>query len=121
MTGPLAGFIVTIGSGGRVTSRDSVADALLHDKKLMAEVQGTSQVEEKAGSDSGQGKDVPKAVEKPSGQLIAKEEIVEGRLGWDARTAFNSPFASMASLTSVCYESNSSFKDSAALDSGHYS
>ena len=85
MVSPVADFVVSLGLDGRVVSQGTqVSDALKANSKLRAQVAETSKITEKeAKAEEMEGTEEPKA-EKPTGQLVAKEEILEGRVGWTA-------------------------------------
>lgn len=85
MVAPIADFVVSLGSDGRVVSQgDQVSDALKLNSKLRAEVAETSKIEEKEEKvENAEGPEDLKK-DKPSGQLIQKEEIQVGRIGWPA-------------------------------------
>ncbi|KAG8864753.1 hypothetical protein FRB96_003338, partial [Tulasnella sp. 330] len=90
MTAPLADFVVTVGSNGRVTSQDSIPEALSKDLELREAAQETTEVEKK--EDQVVDDKAPAKEKKPSGQLIANEETAEGRIVWSAFTFFFSGF-----------------------------
>lgn len=84
MLAPIADFVVSIGSDGRILSQGEASDALKKDATLAAEVEEDQEiVEKKEKVESLENTDKPKDT-KPSGQLIAAEEIVEGRIGLPA-------------------------------------
>lgn len=85
MTSALADYVVALGSNGRISSRGSVSEALEKDSDLRADVTTVNESNEKEGKViDPEDNALPKEGDKPSGQLIAKEEIIEGRVGWDA-------------------------------------
>ncbi|KZS93246.1 P-loop containing nucleoside triphosphate hydrolase protein [Sistotremastrum niveocremeum HHB9708] len=80
---PVASFVVSLGLDGRVVSQGSMADALSHNKTLLADVAQEQQAIENAKENS----DAPivEAKEvKPDGKLIVAEEIAEGHISWQA-------------------------------------
>lgn len=78
MTAPLADFVVTVGSNGRVTSQDSIPEALSTDLELREAVEDNAEIEEK--EEEAVDEKVPAKEKKPSGQLIANEETAEVRI-----------------------------------------
>ncbi|KAH7073426.1 hypothetical protein BKA62DRAFT_734051, partial [Auriculariales sp. MPI-PUGE-AT-0066] len=86
----LAQFVVSLSIDGRILSRGSISEALLKDKKLLAEVEKAKE-ENKAEEEV---IDEPKPDEtedkprdkKADGKLIVAEEIEEGHVSWPART-----------------------------------
>ncbi|KAG9012453.1 hypothetical protein FRB94_006069 [Tulasnella sp. JGI-2019a] len=92
MTAPLADLVVTIGSNGRATSQDSIPEALNKDLRLREAAEQEAEIDKKEGQVvDANGK--PAAKEKmPSGQLVAQEEVAEGRIVWNAFTFFFSAF-----------------------------
>lgn len=94
MLAPVADFVVSIGSDGRILSQGQASDALKKDSKLAAEVEEDREiVEKKEKVENLEDGDKPKDA-KPTGQLIAAEEIVEGRIGLPAFKFFFSMFGS---------------------------
>ncbi|KAG8887722.1 hypothetical protein FRB98_009106 [Tulasnella sp. 332] len=89
LTAPIAGLVVVVGSDGSVTSLRSVAEALSRDPALhaeLAELQDDAQAKAPTVDNSAQTSVVED--KKPSGQLIAKETIAKGRIGWGPFTFF---------------------------------
>ncbi|KAH7102271.1 ATP-binding cassette transporter [Auriculariales sp. MPI-PUGE-AT-0066] len=84
----LAQFVVSLSIDGRILSRGSISEALLKDKKLLAEVEKAKE-ENKAEEEV---IDEPKPDEtedkprdkKADGKLIVAEEIEEGHVSWPA-------------------------------------
>lgn len=108
MVSPVADFVVSLGLDGRVVSQGTqVSDALKANSKLRAQVAETSKITEKeAKAEEMEGTEEPKA-EKPTGQLVAKEEILEGRVGWTACQFFSHSSYSFE-CTKICFQLNSS-------------
>ncbi|KAG8914828.1 hypothetical protein FRC01_003897, partial [Tulasnella sp. 417] len=95
MLAPIADFVVSIGSDGRILSQGQASDALKKDASLAAEVEEDQEiVEKKEKVETLEGDDKPKD-KKPAGKLIAAEEIVEGRIGLPAFKFFFSMFGSL--------------------------
>ncbi|KAG8972657.1 hypothetical protein FRC05_009668 [Tulasnella sp. 425] len=94
MLAPIADFVVSISSDGRILSQGEASDALKKDATLAAEIEEDQEiVEKKEKVENLENTDKPKDT-KPSGQLIAAEEIVEGRIGLPAFKFFFSMFGS---------------------------
>lgn len=84
MTAPLADLVISLGPNGSVSSQETVSEALRNNPVLLAEVEEALKILEKE-EDVIDGEEKASAKQdKPKGQLIAKEEIAEGRVGWDA-------------------------------------
>ncbi|KAG9020970.1 hypothetical protein FS837_007697, partial [Tulasnella sp. UAMH 9824] len=82
MLAPVADFIVSIGSDGRILSQGQASDALKKDPSLAAEAQEDQEIVEKREKvENLEGGDKPKGT-KPAGQLTAAEDIVEGHVGF---------------------------------------
>lgn len=84
MTSAVADYVVAVGANGRIISRGTIAEALERDPALRGDVAETSRVAKEEEKIIDPEEKPPKEGEKPSGQLITKEEISEGRVGWDA-------------------------------------
>ncbi|KAG8900334.1 hypothetical protein FRC00_013442 [Tulasnella sp. 408] len=94
MLAPIADFVVSIGPDGRIMSQGQASDALKKDADLAAEAEEGQEIMEKKGKvENLEGVDKPKDT-KPMGQLIAAEEIVEGRIGLRAFKFFFGMFGS---------------------------
>ncbi|KAG8914835.1 hypothetical protein FRC00_010530 [Tulasnella sp. 408] len=88
MLAPVADFVVSISSDGRIMSQGQASDALKKDANLAAEAEGDQEIVEKREKvENLEGGGKPKDT-KPAGQLIAAEEIVEGRIGLSAFNFF---------------------------------
>ncbi|KAG9028739.1 hypothetical protein FS837_003797, partial [Tulasnella sp. UAMH 9824] len=84
MLAPVAEFVVSIGSDGRIQSQGQASDALKKDANLAAEAEEDQEIVEKREKvENLEGGDKPKDT-KPAGQLIVAEEIVEGRIEFPA-------------------------------------
>ncbi|KAG8875180.1 hypothetical protein FRB98_008049 [Tulasnella sp. 332] len=84
MMAALADLVVSVGSNGRVTSQDTILDALIKHSELREISKNEAEIEKKE-------EQVVDAMEKPSvdrkrssGQLVAKEEVAEGKIVWSA-------------------------------------
>lgn len=79
---PIASYVLTMSSDGRVASHGPVAEVLDNDKQLRDELEQSEVVNEKA-EESVDSK--PEAdTKKVAGKLVAAEEIAMGRVGWSA-------------------------------------
>ena len=84
MAGPIADFVVSLGTDGRVMSQGSVADALKRNKRLRAALEKEQNVEEK--TEEVVDEQAPVEVKKGGdGKLVVAEEIAEGHVRWPAR------------------------------------
>jgi ABC-type glutathione transport system ATPase component len=81
LAGPLASFVVSLGSDGRILSRGSVDDAIARDARLAQ----TLANEAKALQQDTEGDDLGEeaATRKDDGKLMVSEEVEEGHVGWD--------------------------------------
>ncbi|KAJ7469587.1 hypothetical protein FB451DRAFT_1368560 [Mycena latifolia] len=78
---PIAHFIVTFGSDGRVDSQGSISEIVNRDPKLAAQIRNDEQVLDKAQQDI----DTEAPIAEPGeGKLIAAEEIQEGHVSASA-------------------------------------
>lgn len=83
MTESLAAFVAVTGRDGVVTGRASVTEALDQDVALRKDVERVEQALEKVPVEKDE-ISKPEQAAKPNGQLIAKEEVAKGRIGWEA-------------------------------------
>jgi hypothetical protein len=81
MATPIADFVVSLSSNGRINSQGTVGDALRKDRTLASEATVIEEIDRKEASviDAEETKPLSS-----SGKLVAKEEIVEGRVGFGA-------------------------------------
>ncbi|THH33272.1 hypothetical protein EUX98_g944 [Antrodiella citrinella] len=82
LTAPVADFVVSLSSDGRIISQGSLSSALAKDKTLQLEVnkeQQALEMEEQTVEET-----TAEASAKPKGQLIVEEEVAIGRLSWSA-------------------------------------
>lgn len=87
---PIADFVVSLGTDGRVASQGTLSKALSKDKKLAAEISQEQKQADKAEhtvDDTAVEADV--AAPKTDGKLIVAEEISEGHVSWAARKLFS--------------------------------
>ncbi|KAG8864769.1 hypothetical protein FRB96_003355 [Tulasnella sp. 330] len=92
MTSPIADYVVAVGSNGRIMSRGTVSDALKADPDLRGDVAKIAREKEDEEKIIDAKEEPAKDATKPSGQLITKEEVVEGRVGWEAFKFFFGSF-----------------------------
>lgn len=82
MTSTIADFIVSLGPHGSAIGRENISDILMKDPDLRDDVAAV--IQDHGKEDKSKVPEEPKEVEKITGQLTTEEEIVEGRIGWDA-------------------------------------
>ena len=76
---PIADFVVSLGTDGRVHSQGSLTHALEADKDLAAEIT------EQARQSKAEEEPAPETTErKQKGKLIVEEEVSMGQVGWSA-------------------------------------
>ncbi|TCD68828.1 hypothetical protein EIP91_009695 [Steccherinum ochraceum] len=80
---PVADFVVSLSTDGRVLSQGSLSNALAKDQKLQSEVKKEHEAIEKEEQtvEQTEAVDDPK---KSSGQLVVEEEVAMGHIGWSA-------------------------------------
>lgn len=81
LTKPVADFVVSMGSDGRILSQGSVSEALKLDKKFAKELKTEEEKLKKADDEVEAHDDVSKPAD---GKLILAEEQEEGHVGWGA-------------------------------------
>ena len=82
MASPIADFVISLGTDGRITSQGSIANALNSNKKLAAEVAREEAEMEKAEATVNE-----QALEPPkqdAGKLVVEEEVEVGHVGRQA-------------------------------------
>lgn len=79
---PIAGYVITLSSDGRVASHGPVAEILSSDKQLRDELEQSEVVNEKAEESADTKSELNE--KKVAGKLVAAEEIAVGRVGWSA-------------------------------------
>lgn len=83
MTSPVADFVVSLGSDGRILSQGTMSKALATSnaltKELKAEASGLQRAEETVDGEA------PESREGKSGKLMIAEEVAEGHVSWSAR------------------------------------
>ena len=82
MTSPIADFVVSLGSDGRIISQGTMSTALATSKTLSKGLKAAEaqlhKVEETVDGE------VPEASESKSGKLMVTEEVAEGHVSWSA-------------------------------------
>ncbi|KAF5336910.1 hypothetical protein D9611_003444 [Ephemerocybe angulata] len=85
LTKPIAEYVVSMGSDGRVLSHGPVSEALKLDKKLEKELRVDAELTKKADDEVEAHEDVNKPAD---GKLIVAEEVEEGHVSWSALKMF---------------------------------
>ncbi|KAG8985598.1 hypothetical protein FRB90_004594, partial [Tulasnella sp. 427] len=94
MLAPIADFVISMGFDSRIISQGEAPDALKKDATLAAEVEEDKEIVEKKEEIANHEGGPKRKDAKTSGQLIAAEEIVEGRIGFAAFKFFFGMFGS---------------------------
>ena len=82
MTAPIADFVVSIGSDGRILSQGTMSKALATSKTLTKELKaGELKLHKAEETIDGE---VPEVREGKSGKLMVAEEVAEGHVSWSA-------------------------------------
>lgn len=84
MASPIAHFVVSLGSDGRVVSQGHISEALARDKNLLKETAENMKGLEKADEEI----DATEAKVKGDGKLMVAEEIQEGHVSWKSLKLF---------------------------------
>ncbi|KAI8982789.1 multidrug resistance-associated ABC transporter [Trametes punicea] len=85
MAGPIADFVVSLGTDGRVASQGTLSKVLAKDKKLSEELAEEREEIQKAETEVDHiDPDDEAAPKKSDGKLVVAEEIAEGHIGWPA-------------------------------------
>ncbi|EMD39557.1 hypothetical protein CERSUDRAFT_111872 [Gelatoporia subvermispora B] len=84
LASPIAEFVVSMGTDGRVSSHGTLSKILAKDSELSAQVTEESQEIEKADQDVDEADAEATARPVDEGKLIVEEEIAEGHVGWPA-------------------------------------
>ena len=86
MASPIADFVVSLGTDGRVASQGTLSKVLAKDHKLSEEVaeerEELKKAEDEVDAVEPDSEDAPK---KSDGKLVVAEEISEGHVSWSAR------------------------------------
>ena len=90
LASPVADFVVSLGSDGRILSQGTLSKALAKNKKLANEMKEETDELKKAEGEidfEEPTTDTETDVKpKSDGKLIVAEEVAEGHVGWPART-----------------------------------
>jgi hypothetical protein len=83
LAAPVADYVISLGSDGRVLSQGSMSEALEQNSQLRKEIENERALEkeEQKAVLSVEAEDESNI---PSGKLIAAEEVVEGHVAWPA-------------------------------------
>ncbi|KAI0329604.1 multidrug resistance-associated ABC transporter [Cubamyces sp. BRFM 1775] len=85
MASPIADFVVSLGTDGRIASQGTLSKVLAKDKKLSAELAEEREEMKKAEDEVDHVEpDDESAPKKSDGKLIVAEEIAEGHVSWPA-------------------------------------
>ncbi|KZT69185.1 hypothetical protein DAEQUDRAFT_727082 [Daedalea quercina L-15889] len=84
---PIADFVVSLGTDGRVHSQGSLASALEADEELASELTEQAKEDRKAEDDIN-GPETDTAGRERKGKLIVEEEVSLGHVGWSAFKLF---------------------------------
>ena len=97
MASPIADFVVSLGTDGRVASQGTLSKALAKDQTLSREFGDQREELKKSESEvDAVEPDDEAAPKKSDGKLVVAEEISEGHVSWQAREC--------CSLTCACME-----------------
>ena len=90
LASPVADFVVSLGSDGRILSQGTLSKALAKNKKLANEMKEETDELKKAEGEIDFEEPTTDtetdAKPKSDGKLIVAEEVAEGHVGWPART-----------------------------------
>ncbi|KAI0344119.1 multidrug resistance-associated ABC transporter [Trametopsis cervina] len=81
---PIADYVVSLGTDGRIASQGTLSKALSNDKALAKEIEKEAKEADKAEHTIDDTVVEPEAAPKSDGKLILDEEISEGHVGWPA-------------------------------------
>ncbi|KAF7967145.1 hypothetical protein HWV62_35674 [Athelia sp. TMB] len=84
MVGPIAQFVLSLGTDGRIVSQGTISEALVLDETLAQEEASETEIVAKAVAEIDP--DIEKT--KPDGTLIVAENIAEGRMTWATLKTF---------------------------------
>ncbi|KAI0325196.1 P-loop containing nucleoside triphosphate hydrolase protein [Cubamyces sp. BRFM 1775] len=91
MVSPIADFVVSMGSDGRILSQGSLLSALERDSKLMQEMKEEQEEIRKAEGEidaEDEDKFEDEATKQVAGKLVVAEEMEDGHVGWSALKLF---------------------------------
>ncbi|KAJ8473273.1 hypothetical protein ONZ51_g7973 [Trametes cubensis] len=113
MVSPIADFVVSVGSEGRILSQGTLLSALERDSKLMQELQEEQEEIRKtegeidADDEDEFENDVAKQA---TGKLVVAEEMEEGHIGWSALKLFIGNMSKMPYVFWVIYVGSHAFR-----------
>ncbi|KAI0640447.1 P-loop containing nucleoside triphosphate hydrolase protein [Trametes meyenii] len=84
LVGPIADFVVDVGSDGRILSQGTLASALERDSELVKEISEKREEIEKANLEVNAEKAEAAVAKPPGGKLVIEEETEVGHVGWTA-------------------------------------
>ena len=84
MVSPIASFVVSLGTDGRIASQGSVSEALLKDNEVEKEMEESKDAIKKAEQEETTEGNPDEAKPKSDGKLVVAEEIAEGHVSWAA-------------------------------------
>ncbi|KAF5375060.1 hypothetical protein D9758_000106 [Tetrapyrgos nigripes] len=87
LAGPIADFVVSVGSDGRVVGRKSVKEAIVQDKALQLEAKKDEEMLARANEDIDAESRLPgtaKSNDSETGKLVIAEEKESGHVSWSA-------------------------------------
>lgn len=93
MTSPIADYVVSLDTDGRIKSQGTVSDALKRNRALQKEFkyeQDTSKRDTEQVDNAGRDKANEPDNQGSDGKLIIAEEMAEGHVGWPASEFFDS-------------------------------
>lgn len=85
---PIADFVVSLGSDGRILSQSAKTEDIKLDTKLAQELQNEEDRPDMGDEQRDDTLQPAGPVEKSGGQLIAEEEVEEGHVSWNASELF---------------------------------
>ncbi|KAK7005853.1 ATP-binding cassette transporter [Favolaschia claudopus] len=109
----VAGFVVSVGSDGRVHGQDTISDALKQDEELAKEVSRDQEMTEAAEKEMDDAiTSETEKLQKKDGKLIVAEEIALGNVSWKAINMYfqgmggnrSVPFFALALLAVIGHE-----------------
>ena len=83
MVGPVASFVVSLGTDGRIAHQGTVEEILATDKEMQAEAKKSAEAMEKAKKEEeSDSQKVDDETKKSDGKLVIAEEIAMGHVSW---------------------------------------
>ncbi|CDO77193.1 hypothetical protein BN946_scf184747.g6 [Trametes cinnabarina] len=94
MASPIADYVVSLGTDGRIASQGSLSQVLAKDNKLLTELSEEQEELKKADTDVDHvDPDDEAAPKKADGKLVVAEEVAEGHVSWPALRLYLSSMA----------------------------